>query len=62
MFLSVPHKNELLGVKVTIDFQRQCHKNLITMQSVNYSGRAVTTNFVIPTIKFRREVSDSKYM
>jgi hypothetical protein len=57
VFWSVPHKTELLGVKVTIDFQRQCRKNLITVQSVNCSGRVATTNFVIPTIKFPLVVS-----
>jgi hypothetical protein len=46
-------KNELLEVKVTIDFQRQCHKNLISVQCVNCSGRLVTTNFEIPASKFQ---------
>ena len=35
VFSSVRHKTELLGVKVTTDFQGQCRINLITMQSVN---------------------------
>jgi hypothetical protein len=39
------HKNELLEVKVTIDFYRQHHKNLISAQCVNCSGHLVTTKF-----------------
>jgi hypothetical protein len=62
VFLSVPHKTELLGVKVTIDFQGQCRKNLISVQCVNCSGRLVTINFVISTSEFELVVSDSKYM
>jgi len=55
MFCSVSHKKELLGVKVTIDFQKQCHKNLISVQCL------VTINFVILASEFPPVVSDSKY-
>jgi hypothetical protein len=54
------HNTELLGVKVTVDFQRQCHKNLISVQCVNCSGSLVTINFVIPASKFPLVVSGSK--
>jgi hypothetical protein len=52
---------ELLEVKVTIDFYRQCHKNLTSAQCVNCSGCLVTTNFEIPASKFPFVVSGSKY-
>jgi hypothetical protein len=55
------HKNELLEVKVTIDFQRQRCKNLISVQCVNCSGCIVTTNFEILASKFPIVVSGSKY-
>jgi hypothetical protein len=55
------HKNEVLEVKVTIDFYRQRRKNLISAQCVNCSGRLVTTSFEIPTSKFPIVVSGSKY-
>jgi hypothetical protein len=61
VFCSVSLKTELLGVKVTIEFQRQCHKNLIFAQGVNCSGRVVTVNVVILTSKFPIVVSGSKY-
>jgi hypothetical protein len=47
VFWSLSLKTELLGVKVTINFHRQCHKNLISVQCVNCSGCVVTINFVI---------------
>jgi hypothetical protein len=55
------HKNELLEVKVTTDFYRQCHKNLISAQCVNCSGCLVTTNFEILASKVPIVVSGSKY-
>jgi hypothetical protein len=54
------HKDELLEVKVTIDFYRQCHKNLFSAQFVNCSG-CLATNFKIPASKFPIVVSGSKY-
>jgi hypothetical protein len=54
------HKNELLEVKVTIEFQRQCGKNLISAQCVNCSGHLVTTNFEITASKFPIVVSSTK--
>jgi hypothetical protein len=55
------HKNELLEVKVTTEFQRQRCKNLISAQCVNCSGRLVTTNFEITASKFPIVVTGSKY-
>jgi hypothetical protein len=60
-FLSVSLKTELLEVKVTIEFHSQCHKNLISAQCVNCSGRVVTINVMILTSKFPIVVSGSKY-
>jgi hypothetical protein len=37
VFLSELHKNKLLRVKVTTDFQKQCRKKLISIQCVNFS-------------------------
>lgn len=54
------HKTELLGVIVTIDFQWQYLKNLISVRYVNCIGRQVTINFKIPASKFQLVVSDSK--
>jgi hypothetical protein len=51
----------LLEVKVTIEFHRQCHKNLISAQCVNCSGSVVTINVAILTSKFPIVVSGSKY-
>ena len=56
----VYHKTVLLGVKVTIEFQKQCCKNLISVQCVNCSGNPVTINFVIPASKFPLTMSGSK--
>jgi hypothetical protein len=44
-FLIELHKNKLLEVKVTIEFQRQHCKNLISAQCINCSGHLVKTNF-----------------
>jgi hypothetical protein len=54
-------KLRLLGVNVTIEFHRQCHKNLVCAQCVNLSGRVVTVNVVILTSKFPIVLSGSKY-
>lgn len=40
VFSSTSHKTVLTGVKVTTDFQRQCCKDLISVQCVNCSGRS----------------------
>jgi hypothetical protein len=56
------HKNKLLEVKVSIEFQRQRRKNLISVQCLNCSGHLVTTNFEITASKFPFVVSGSKYM
>jgi hypothetical protein len=61
VFWSVSLKTELLEVKVTIEFHRHCHKNLISAQCVNCSRRVVTINVVILTSKFPTVVSGSKY-
>jgi hypothetical protein len=61
VFYSVSLKTELLEVKVTISFHRQCHKNVISAQCVNCSGLVVTINIVILTSKFPTVVSGSKY-
>jgi hypothetical protein len=52
VFRSVSLQTELLELKVTTEFQRQCHKNLLSAQCVNCSGRVVTINVVILTSKF----------
>jgi hypothetical protein len=62
VFWTELHKNKLLEVKVTTDFQRQRRKNFISVQCVNCSGRIVTTNFDIPASKFPIVVPGSKYM
>jgi hypothetical protein len=59
VFWSLSLKTELLGVKVTI--QRQCRKNLIFAQCVNWRGCVVTINFVILDSNFPIVVSGSKY-
>jgi hypothetical protein len=48
-------------VKVTLDFQRQHRKNLVSAQCVTCSGGLVITNFEIPASKFPIVVSGSKY-
>jgi hypothetical protein len=55
------HKNELVEVKVTIDFQRQRRKNLVSAQCLTCSGGLVITNFEIPASKFPTVVWGSKY-
>jgi hypothetical protein len=55
------HKNKLVEVKVTIDFQRQCRKNLASAQCVTCCGGLVITNFEILASKFPIVVSSSKY-
>jgi hypothetical protein len=59
VFLNVSLKTELLTVKVTIEFHRQCNKTLISAQCVNCSGRVVTVNVVILTSNFQIVVSGS---
>jgi hypothetical protein len=59
VFLIESYKNELLEVKVTIDFQRQRRKNLISAQCVNCSEHLVITNFEILASKFPIAVSGS---
>jgi hypothetical protein len=61
VFWTVSLKTELLGVKLTTKFHRQCHKTLISAQCVNCSGCVVTINVMIPTSKFPVVVSRSKY-
>jgi hypothetical protein len=58
---NLSHKNELVEVKVTIDFQRQHRKNLVSAQCVTCSGSLVITNFEIPASKFPVVVSGYKY-
>jgi hypothetical protein len=55
------HKNELVEVKVTIDFQRQRPKNLVSAQCVICCGGLMITNFEIPASNFLIVVSSSKY-
>jgi hypothetical protein len=61
MDYSVSVKTELLEVKVTIEFHRQCHKNLISARCVSCSGRVATINVMVLTSKFLIVVSGSKY-
>jgi hypothetical protein len=55
------HKNGLVEVKITIDFQRQRRKNLVSAQCVTCCGGLVFTNFEIPASKFPIVVSSPKY-
>jgi hypothetical protein len=62
VFISVSLKTQLLGIKVMIEFHRQCRKKIISVQHVNCSGSVVTVNFVISTSNFPLAVSDSTHM
>jgi hypothetical protein len=62
VFISVSLKTQILEIKVTTEFHRQCRKKLISVQHVNCSGSVVTVNFVISTSNFPLALSDSTYM
>jgi aminoglycoside phosphotransferase family enzyme len=60
VFLNVSLKSELLGVKVTTEFHRQCHKNL-SLRNVKIVVDVDVINVMILTSKFQIVVSGSKF-